>query len=83
MKLKKYYEVSDFMLPVIFLTEFRPTCRFLTSFAFIAKNSNDVRGENINILPELFVLGVNAIEFTLLSEIILTAGGFMKVNLEA
>ena len=49
----------------------------------MAKNSNDVRGENINILPELFVLGVSAIEFTLLSEIILTAGGLIKVNLEA
>ena len=55
----------------------------MISFAFIAKNSNEVSGENIRYRPDFFVLGVNAIEFTLLSGIILTEGGFKKLNLDA
>ena len=55
----------------------------MTSFAFTANNSYDVKGENIKYRPELAVLGVNAIEFTLLSEIVITVEGLTNSNLEA
>ena len=56
---------------------------FLISLALTANNSYDVKGENIKYRPELAVLGVNAIEFTLLSEIVITVEGLTNSNLEA
>ena len=71
------------LIPASFFIEFCPTARFLTSTAFTEKNSSEVRGENIRYLFELVSFGVNAIELTLLSGILIVAGGLTKANLEA
>ena len=71
------------LIPASFLIEFCPTARFLTSPAFTKKNSSEVRGENIRYLFEVVSFGVNAIELTLLSGILIVAGGLTKANLDA
>ena len=78
----KFFE-SRRLIPASFCIEFRPTARILTSAAFTEKNSSEVRGENIRYLLELLSFGVNAIELTLLSGILIVAGGLTKANLEA
>ena len=71
------------LIPASLIIEFRSTARFLTSTAFTEKNSSEVRGENIRYLFELVSFGVNAIELTLLSGILIVAGGLTKENLDA
>ena len=71
------------LIPVSFFIEFRPSARFLTSTAFTEKNSSEVRGENIRYLLELVSFGVNAIELTLLSGILIVASGLTKENVDA
>ena len=71
------------LIPASFFIELRPTARFLTSTAFTEKNSSEVRGENIRYLLEFVSFGVNAIELTLLSVILIVAGGLTKAKLDA
>ena len=49
----------------------------------MANKSNDVNGENIKYRPEVAVFGVNAIELTLLSEIVRVVAGLTNSNLDA